>query len=319
MQFNNIFSKFIFSKLLKIYSLYIMSFIWTNSSKSGLCDRLIDLFIIASTSKLYNKELYLHWEEQPINDIQRNIWNKIRFDDYKIENVIQYFNFPDIIHFISKDELNKISNYQENNIIFNNYLGGIYSPITFYEKFINKTYTLDTYLDIFKIMINKFKPTDKLLNLVKNINENITSIHLRRTDKSSIYVSPEDAHGVPLNEIDILNNNTKTIINQIINNGYNNLYFSSDCPSTKLEYENYYKDYNILNFNINNSIEQTYIDIYIMSISKYTIMSQKHSSFSLFSSLINESNLIYLYNNDILHNNKYYIFKNIVYYKDFIT
>jgi hypothetical protein len=296
-----------------------MSFVWTNSSKSGLCDRLIDLFIIASTAKLYNKELYLHWEEQPINDIQRNIWNKIRFDDYKIENVIQYFNFPDIIHFISKDELNKISNCQENNIIFNNYLGGIYSPITFYETFIDKTYTLDTYLDIFKIMINKFKPTDKLLNLVKDINTNIISIHLRRTDKSSIHVSPEDAHGVPLNELDILNNNTKTIINQIINNGYNNLYFSSDCPFTKLEYENYYKDYNILNFNINNSIEQTYIDIYIISISKYIIMSQKHSSFSLFSSLINESNLIYLYNNDILYNNKYYIFKNIVYYKDFIT
>jgi hypothetical protein len=293
-----------------------MSFIWTNSSQSGLCDRLIDLFIIASTAKLYNKELYLYWEEQPINDIQRNIWNKIRFDDYKIENVSQYFNFPNIIHFVSKEVIIEMSH--ENNIIFNNYLGGVYSPITFYETFIDKIYTLDNYLDIFKNLVNQFKPTDKLLNLVKDIPENIISVHLRRTDKSSIYVSSQDSHGVPLNEIDILNNNTKDIINHIINSGYNNLYFSSDCPLTKLEYENNYKDYNILNFNINNNIEQTYIDIYIMSISKYIIMSQKHSSFSLFSSLINQSNLIYLYNDSILHNVKYYIFNNIIYYKDYI-
>jgi hypothetical protein len=295
-----------------------MSFIWTNSSKSGLCDRLIDLFIIASTAKLYNKELYLHWEEQPISDIQRNIWNKIRFDDYKIENVIQYFIFPDLIHFVSKEELVEISLYHDNNIIFNNYLGGVYSPITFYENFIDKTYTLDTYLDIFKTIINQFKPTDKLLNLVKNIPENIVSIHLRRTDKSSIHISSDDSHGVPLNEMDILNNNTKDIINKLINNGYNNLYFSSDCPLTKLEYEKYYENYNIINFNTNNNIEQTYIDIYVMSISKYIIMSQKHSSFSLFSSLINQTNLIYLYNNDILHNNKYYMFNNIIYYNNLI-
>jgi hypothetical protein len=295
-----------------------MSFIWTNSSKSGLCDRLIDLFIIASTAKLYNKELYLFWEEQPINDIQRNIWNKIRFDDYKIENVIQYFNFPDLIHFVSKEELVEMSSCHDNNIIFNNYLGGVYSPITFYENFIDKIYKLDIYLDIFNNIINQFKPTDKLLNLVKNIPENIVSIHLRRTDKSSIYVSPDDSHGIPLNEMDILNNNTKDIINKLINSKYNNLYFSSDCLYTKLEYENYFKDYNILNFNINYNIEQTYIDIYIMSISKYIIMSQKHSSFSLFSSLVNKSNLIYLYKNDILHNNKYYIFNNIIYYENFI-
>ena len=295
-----------------------MSFIWTNSSKSGLCDRLIDLFIITSMAKLYNKELYLHWEEQPINDTQRNVWNKIRFDDYKIENVIQYFNFPDLIHFVSKEELVEISLYNDNNIIFNNYLGGVYSPITFYENFIDKTYTLDIYLDIFKNIINQFKPTDKLLNLVKNIPENIVSIHLRRTDKSSIHISSDDSHGVPLNEMDILNNNTKDIINKLINNGYNNLYFSSDCPDTKLEYEKYYENYNIINFTINNNIEQTYIDIYVMSISKYIIMSQKHSSFSLFSSLINQTNLIYLYKNDILHNNQYYIFNNIVYYQDSI-
>ena len=291
-----------------------MSFIWTNSTKSGLCDRLIDLFIIAATAKLYNKELYLFWEEQPINDIQQNIWNKIRFNDYKIENVIQYFNFPDIIHFVSKEVLIEMSNHHENNIIFNNYLGGIYSPITFYENFIDKTYTLEEYLNTFSSIINKFTPTEKLLNLIKNLPENIISTHLRRTDKSLIYISPEHTHGVPLEQLHILDNNTKDIINKLILKGSNNLYFSSDCPNTKLLYEKEFGNYNIINLNFD-SIEQTYIDIYIMSISKYIIMSQKHTSFSLFASLINKSILIYLYENDILHNNKYYLFENIIYYK----
>ena len=82
-----------------------MSLIWTNSSKSGLCDRLIDLFIISSMAKIYNKNLYLSWEIQPINDIQNKIWNPIRFNDYKIENVKEYFQFPEVINFISNNEL----------------------------------------------------------------------------------------------------------------------------------------------------------------------------------------------------------------------
>jgi len=292
-----------------------MSFIWTNTTKSGLGDRLIDLFIIASAAKLYNKELYLYWGEQPINDIQKNIWNKIRFNDYKIENLIQYFNFPDIIHFVSKEVLIEMSKEDANNIIFNNYLGGVYSPITFYENFINKIYTLEEYLNIFNFIISKFTPTEKLLNLIKDLPKNIISIHLRRTDKSSIHVSPEDSHGVSIEQLNILDNNTENIINKLILKGYDTLYFPSDCETTKLSYENKFSNYNIINLKFDN-IEQTYIDIYIMSISKYVIMSQKHSSFSLFSTLINKSNLIYLYKNDIINNNKYYLFKNIIYYEN---
>lgn len=293
-----------------------MSFLWTNSTKSGLCDRLIDLFIVASTAKLYNRELYLYWEEQPIDHIQKNIWNKIRFHDYKIENVSQYFIFPDTIHIISKETLYNF-HLSDDDILFNRYLGGVYSPITFYENFIDKKYTLIQYLDIFKNMIHAFKPTDKLLNLVKDVPENIVSVHLRRTDKTSIYVSSVKSNGIPLSELNNLNNNTKDIIN-LISKENRNLYFSSDCPSTKIEYEKYYKDYNIINFDVN-SIEKTYVDIYVMSISKFIIMSQKHTSFSLFASLINQTNLICLYKNCIIHDNKYDKYYNIIYYKDYIN
>lgn len=295
-----------------------MSFIWTKSSKSGLCDRLIDLFIITAYAQLYKKDLYLTWEVQPINNIQRKNWNTIRFNDYKIENVKKYFIFPKCIHFLSMEELqNKIKNKSYNDILFDNYLGGIYSPITFYEKFINNTYKLEDYLNIFQKLIHYFQPTSRLLNLVSDIPKDLITVHLRRTDKSSMYVPARDAHGIELKYIDDLNNKTKNVINQFIEKKYDKYYFSSDCPITKKEYEDIYQKQNIINYTINQDIEQTYIDIYLMSQSKYIILSQRHSSFSLFSSMINKTQFIYFYEDSIVNHNKYNILNHIHFIKDF--
>lgn len=283
-----------------------MSFIWTNSSKSGLCDRLIDLFIITSYAQLYKKDLYLTWHIQPINNIQKKIWNPIRFNDYKIENVKQYFQFPECIHFLSNEDLQfKINNKSEHDIYFNSYLGGIYSPITFYENFINKIFKKEEYINLFQKLIHQFQPTQKLLNLVSNIPTNLITVHLRRTDKSSKYVSASDAHGIDLKDMDDLNNKTKNLIGRFIEKGFHHFYFASDCSNTKQEYEEYYQNQNIINYNINQDIEQTYIDIYLMSQSKYIILSQLHSSFSLFSSMINQSQFIFFYKQSIVNNNKY--------------
>lgn len=288
-----------------------MSFIWTNSSKSGLCDRLIDLFIMSSFVELYKKDLYLTWEIQPINDIQNKIWNPIRFNDYKIENVKQYFRFPACIHFLSNEELQvKIKNKSVQDTIFDSYLGGVYSPITFYNKFINKN-NLEDYINIFQNLIHQFQPTEKLLNLVSNIPKDLITIHLRRTDKASIHVSPLDANGIDIKDMDNLNDKTKSLIHKFIDKGYKNFYFASDCPNTKKEYEQYYQAQHIINYNINQDIEQTYIDIYLMSQSKYIILSQRHSSFSLFSSMINRAQFIYFYEDSIVNKNQYTILNHI--------
>lgn len=292
-----------------------MSFVWTNSTKSGLGDRLIDLFIIASYATLLNKVLYMTWEEEPISELQKIIWNPIRFNDYKIENLIQYFSFPDCIHIVSKDKLNEIMNQQHlEKMIFHSYLGGVYSPVTFYDCFIDKHYSLDEYLKHFNTNINQFKPTRKLLNIVEQLPNNIISIHLRRTDKCSSFISPSITHGVSLEELSILDSKTNSIINQYINQGYKNLFFCSDSTESKLEYQTKYKNQYIVNFN-QNTIEQTYIDLYIMSVSEIIILSQRHSSFSLFACFVNSAKLIYFYNDDIITNSRYNYFKNIEYIK----
>ena len=164
---------------------------------------------------------------------------------------------------------------------------------------------MEEFINIFQDLIHQFQPKQKLLNLVQNIPDNLITIHLRRTDKSSIYISGADSHGVDLKDIEDLNNKTKNLINKFIENEYHSFYFSSDCPNTKKDYENMYQNQNIINYHTNKDIEQTYIDIYLMSKSKYIILSQKHSSFSLFSSMINKSKFIYFYTDSIVHYNNY--------------
>jgi hypothetical protein len=148
-----------------------MSLFWLNSTKSGLCDRLLDLFLITSYAQLLDKKIYLKWEIQPINNVQKQIWNSIRFDDYKIENVKKYFIFPNIINILFENEFEtEINNILENDIIFNDYLGGIYSPFTFYERFIDNTkYTIEMYINIFNNLIMEFKATENLLKLIPYI------------------------------------------------------------------------------------------------------------------------------------------------------
>lgn len=298
-----------------------MSILWNNSSKSGLCDRLIDTFLMGSMAKLYNMNLYLCWFEQPITDLQKKIWNPIRINDYKIENVKEYFNLPNVLNIVSEQELNiLIENSNHNDIIFRDYLGGIYSPYTFYNRYINNKFSLDEYLNSFKITIHNFIPKQNLIGLMNYLPNDLITIHLRRTDKSSELVSCHEAHGVNYNDIHNLDRITSEVIDKLINKGFNNIYFASDCDITKNQYSSQYKDKcSIFNYStglLNKDIEKTYLDIYAMSISKYIILSQRHSSFSLFCSMINQSTLIYLYDDDMIKNNNYEIMGNIIYYKN---
>lgn len=105
-----------------------MSLIWKNSTKSGLCDRLLDLFIMASYSKLINKKIFLKWEEQPINKIQEKVWNPTRFDDYKIVNLKKYFTLPEHINITYTKFLMKFTPLKNNlKIILNKTYNFFYS------------------------------------------------------------------------------------------------------------------------------------------------------------------------------------------------
>ena len=79
-----------------------------------------------------------------------------------------------------------------------------------------------------------------------------------------------------------------------------------------------YKDYYLKTPSFEFDFEQTYYDMYLMSISKNVLLSQRYSGFSMFSSFINKNNFVYLLEDSQIVYTKWSELENIYYYKDWL-
>ena len=68
--------------------------LWTNATKSGLCDRLQDLFLMSAYAYMHDSDLYLYWpqgqRDLQFNQFQLDTWPNSRWADYLKENVSNY-------------------------------------------------------------------------------------------------------------------------------------------------------------------------------------------------------------------------------------
>lgn len=298
-----------------------MSIIWTNSTLSGLCDRLNDILILSTYAKIKNKILKFNYRSQPFeNSIQENLRPSYRKQDYLLENLIKYIKLSENIIIYNENEI--ITFNKDEDEYFDNYLGGCYSPITFYNNFSSNLCSREKFIEIF---YNQTKQILFNFNIDLSKYDKLVSVHLRRTDKVSNFTNGH--HGIKIEELNDLDNITYDIIQKFINKGYKNFYFCSDDKEILKNYINKYNSQiNVINndlsdyisFNtLEGQIKSVYTDLYIMSCSKYIILSQKHSSFSLFASLINKSILIYIYD-DIISHTAYNILPHIFKYSNLL-
>lgn len=283
--------------------------LWTQPSGSGLCDRLLDLMLMSAYAKVFDFDLHLEWIEGASKDLNNwkkteyeiATWEQVRYKDFRYEIFSQYFTLPDNI------KINDLG--YSFDIYFNKYLGGVYSPINFHNNFLKDTISYEDFLIIFKQTLKQFNPKEKLLDLVKDLPKPDVSLHLRRGDKIRVDI---DSGSISIQELDNLNNLTLHIANKLISND-TFVYIASDDKEEKRYYETIF---NSIKYGECLEYEKTYIDMYMLSVSKWIILSQKHSNFSLFNSLINEAKLIYLYSNCIITENNFNLLDNIIYYKN---
>ncbi len=318
--------------------------VWTNSPLSGLCDRLIDFFLIATYCKLNESNFISVWRTLHSNTrdgksfYQTNenngeiskFFKEVRYSDYKHENFLKYFELP-------KNTL--IENYKLNILSFPNlsyfdgYIGGVESPITFYEKYVandnrilndnspfkkNKSnITKEEFVRTFYSVCNSFQPTKKLIEISKiDVIPDLT-IHLRREDK--IRLSKFNGELIDYRELNDLNDVTKLVIDSFLEKKPNaKLLFCSDNEEEKLKFENQYIENIIKTPTFEFDFEQTYYDLYIMSISKNILLSQRYSGFSMFSSFINKNNFVYLLEDGQIIHTKWSELENICHYKDWL-
>ena len=288
-----------------------MILLWNNPTKSGLGDRLVDLFLLAAFAKAGSLKVAVYWPDHPeLNLLQKKLWPKYRLEDYRIENLLLYFKFPKNIVFYSQSTFSR-ELHNKSNLLFNDYLGGIYTTSSFYNKFYSKfknffNFSLTDFEYAFKDVLKEFKPKNFFFRkFAFPFNADI-AVHLRRGDKVR---SNPDNFTIGFDEIDGLDKVTELCINNIsqLNSSKKTIYLSSDDPDIKKRYKAKFSNTKKVKLftlprNIK-SFEATYIDLWMLATSKYIILSQRHSNFSLLASYLKNAQLVYFYKDNLLITN----------------
>jgi hypothetical protein len=117
----------------------------------------------------------------------------------------------------------------------------------------------------------------------------------------------------------MINELTEKTINIFLDKNPNSkILFCSDDDEEKKRWEEKYKNYVIKTPSFDYDYEQTYFDIYVMSISDNILLSQRYSGFSMFSSFINKKNFIYLLKDSQIVERQYSELDNFYYYEDWL-
>jgi len=301
----------------------LKKFIYVNTNKSGIGDRLLDIMLIYTYSKyLKCDKIYLCWHEDNKDMVfadniyanMRKIKTPFREKDYLLKNLLNFITLPSDIIFVDSQKINNFSN-DNNTILFTQYMGVSYSVYTFIDTFlpdiseIDKNEFIKNYFDNFNLIAFKNIPE----YIVDKFNNNdIVTIHLRRGDK--IIDDNGTSNNINIKYLDELNLLTENFINKCINLGYKNICIVSDEKKIRNDYCEKFKEVcNIIYFD-GDDISQTYYDLYCIANSKKILLSQIFSTFSILGSLINCNNLYYLYNSGLfIAFNKY---KNIIYHEE---
>jgi hypothetical protein len=244
-----------------------------NFCKSGFGDRMIDLFALSVYSRIVGDDLRIHWipfEGMP--GIEVPSW---RYQDTLLENFLSFFKLPSSIKLeLTPSEL-------ENT--FPNYLGGLTSPQTFYEKFLENNVSLERYNTVVEEVRKEFG-----FHVPDYVPETpYIFLHLRRTDKlrgvceTQINLDPEDtlAH---------LDAKTKGRIEEAKAKGHTHFYIASDSPETKREYKKFVESLGLTVIQPENTYNllESYFDSWMMKSASFIMVSTKYSTYSLSTALI---------------------------------
>ncbi len=282
-----------------------MKVLWLNSTLSGLCDRFIDLSLVATLCKLMKADLTVLWRTNSnFTEFQLKTWKKARFDDYKYELFSEYYTVPSNVRVINEEELSRI-NFSDY-VIFNDYVGGVLHPQEFHKKYLSNVCSSEDFLEAYRQVVGEFRPTQKLLDLVKLDGKIDVAIHLRRGDKVS---DNPDSLGVSSASLLDLDTMTKSCVDRIVSKLNDpTIFICSDDSRSIKDYEERYSKTGCNLFKVSDNIteiERTYVDLFLMTQSDVIVMSQNHTNFSLFASHVSGKKLIYFFKeNRMISGNK---------------
>ncbi len=273
-----------------------------NISHSGLCDKLVDVYIHNAYAKCNNKQLVLNSTIFNKHDKSKN-FHANRFQDILMENILSYCSFSEnIIVDVDKDEFETIDDVEKL------YIGGCYPIVDFFDKYLNSNgmCSLNDYLMCFEKPILCF---DKLLEKnedMLDIGDDCIGLHLRRTDK----VAKDPDYGqCNEKENEYYERNTRTALDKMISRGCSKFFICGDDKNIVTDYMLYLKSHGCsVYINDDETHVKTYMDLYCLSKCKVIIMSSKHSNFSIIGSLLGSRKIITVWSHEEAYKGKYQTF-----------
>lgn len=256
-------------------------------SKSGLCDKLVDLVLLETYGHFKKSKLDIPISIFEQADYSKN-FQKTRYEDILTHNIEKHIKFNDLLSFSSSQNQNYVST-------FNTYLGGCYPIINFYYCFLTDVCSMDEYINY----LSNIKYTFNLDESEKLVQTSIPCIglHLRRTDKIS---DNPDYGQIATSEIDECDENTKQACLDCIKRGFKVFFICSDDPLICKIYKEFLEtnECTVLSTIEEKTFKKTYIDMYNLSQCFAIIMSCKHSNFSVIPSLIGNKKIITVFSED---------------------
>jgi hypothetical protein len=251
-----------------------MTYFATKLSKSGLCDRLVDITLHHAVALSKGKQLRI--SSHDLNVVANNFsFSESRRQDTLYENMKQCITFaPSIV--VDGDCSNEES--------CNEYYGGCRPIVSLYDSLFgtNSEVSLDAFLREITQPILQFR--EEFVKEACMVEEDWIGLHLRRTDKVSSHPDFGQMNG---NELSTYNERTYIALEGCIARGINKFYIASDEESVCLTFAQYLrgKGCEVATSQVE-GWKKTYVDLYNLSRCRAIIMSCRHSNFSIIPALL---------------------------------
>lgn len=246
----------------------------THFTMSGYGDRMLDLLCVAAYARLKKMKLYIRWQDFPGMDDFKDVpaW---RYQDTKLENFTSFFRFP-------KDVQLEYAIIPYPKHEWREYLGGNWSPTTFYEEFAQKKGFGCSFSEWLTV-VEQVK-TELGFMVPKYVPERpYAVVHLRRTDKLRGVCATQ----IIRDELAFLNQETFAAIRTAKDSGLTDFYIATDDPSSRAEYVTFIESIGCRVIQPENvhGLLASYFDTWMMRSSSLLIASMRYSTFSLFPSV----------------------------------
>ena len=260
-----------------------MSFVAQNLSRSGLCDKLVDVTLLHTLALCKNKVLHLASSLFNVFHHNGQVADS-RKQDVLYENMIQCVTFAPTICIDQTPE--------EPKEVCTDYFGGCRPIVELYDKLFGtcSDVSLATYLSYLEEPILQFRP--ELLQEAMVVDDGTwIGVHLRRTDKVSN--GNPDFGQMSSSELALYNERTYLCLEDCINRGFRQFYLASDDKDVLQTFALFLQNTGCtVKWSEDAGWKKTYIDLMNLSRCKAILMSCRHSNFSIVASLLGRNRKI---------------------------